>query len=215
MQLQQLMNQISNKNAPENVKGWERAASAVTGFVMVKKGLRGGGLTSLVLLATGGMALMRAASGRCEIKRKLEQSQHGGSQESGKERYSHMSMDSEPHSPDFKSTSTSLPGSTQMGNEAAAARGAAAASSTGSQGGSVSSGTSDKPHTAGSSSPLGSSGSVTSGAGSSTTPSSPGSAAGSSTTGTTGSSGNSGSSITSGASAKTGSASTPGNSQNR
>lgn len=212
MQLQELMNQISNKNAPENVKGWERAASAVTGLMMVKRGLRGRGLTSLVLLATGGMALMRAASGRCEIKRKLEESQHGGSHGFGKERYSHMSMDSEPHSPDFKSTSTSLPGSTQMGNEAAAARGAAAASSTGSQGGSVASGTSDKPHTAGSSSPLGSSGSATSGAGSSTTSSSPGSAAGASTSG---SSGNSDSSITSGASAKTGSASTPGNSQNR
>ncbi|UAX00055.1 DUF2892 domain-containing protein [Halopseudomonas nanhaiensis] len=152
-----MLNQISNKNGPENVQGWERAASAVTGLMMVKKGLRARGLGSLVLLATGGMAIMRAVNGRCELKRMLTESQHGGSQGADKERYSHMPMDSEVHSPDFKSSGTSMPDSTQMGNEASAARGA---TPSGSATGSNASGTTGSSAASGSSSGSGTSGGV-------------------------------------------------------
>ena len=199
MHLQQILNQISNKNAPENVKGWERAASAVTGLLMVKKGLRGRGLTSLMLLATGGMAIMRAVNGRCELKRRLEESQHNGSHGSDKERYSHMPMDSEPHAPDFQSSGTAMPDSTRMGNEASAARGATTSNSSGGSTTPGSSTTSSTAGSTGSSSTPGSSSttSSTGGVGSSgtlgnTTPTGTGSSDSAGTTGTSGSSSTSG-----------------------
>ncbi|SDS56640.1 Protein of unknown function [Halopseudomonas xinjiangensis] len=206
MQLQQMLNQISNKNAPENVKGWERAASAVTGLMLVKKGLRGRGLTSLMLLATGGMAIMRAVNGRCELKRKLEESQHSGSQGSDKERYSHMPMDSEVHSTDFKSSSTSMPDSTKMGNEASAARGATTSSSSGGSTTPGATSTSSTPGSAGSSTTPGSSSTSSSaaGVGSSSTLGNTTPPTGTGSSGSAGTSGTSGSSSTSGKSGSSG-----------
>ena len=62
---------LFDKNAPQNVHGWERSASVAGGLVMLGRGLRRGGLTGLLQLAMGGMALARGISGRCEAKRIL------------------------------------------------------------------------------------------------------------------------------------------------
>ena len=57
-----MMKQLFDKTAPQNVHGWERAASLAGGLVMMGKGLRRGGLIGLAELAMGGMALARGIS---------------------------------------------------------------------------------------------------------------------------------------------------------
>src|SRR3546814_10698803 len=66
-----MIKQMFDKTAPQNVHGWERAASLAGGLVMIGKGLRRGGLIGTAELAMGGMALARGISGRCEAKRML------------------------------------------------------------------------------------------------------------------------------------------------
>lgn len=109
-----MMKQLFDRNAPQNVHGWERTASVAGGLVLLGKGLRRGGLSGLLQLAIGGMALARGISGRCEAKRVLSEPQEQPA--APKQRYSHMPLDSEVHSPDFESE-TSLPDSTPMGLE--------------------------------------------------------------------------------------------------
>ncbi len=116
------MNQINLKqffdtNAPENVEGPERAASAAIGVILLGRGLRRGGLSGVLQMAMGGMALARGVTGHCEIKRILQEKQGEQSQSNADERYSHMPLDSEVHSPDFKDSKTAMPDSTPMGHE--------------------------------------------------------------------------------------------------
>lgn len=58
-----------DKSMPQNVQGWERAVSIAGGLMMLGKGLRRGGVTGVLRMAMGGMALARGLSGRCEAKR--------------------------------------------------------------------------------------------------------------------------------------------------
>ncbi|MBE7373044.1 YgaP family membrane protein [Pseudomonas lopnurensis] len=109
------MNRLFDKTAPQNVHGWERAASLAGGLVMIGKGLRRGGLFGLAELAMGGMALARGISGRCEAKRMLTEMETKPAPPS--QRYSHMPLDSEVHSPDFADAGVELPDTTPMGHE--------------------------------------------------------------------------------------------------
>jgi len=111
-----MIKQLFDKNAPQNVHGWERAASLAGGLVLMGKGLRRGGIFGLAELAMGGMALARGISGRCEGKRVLSEVQSSESSLPS-QRYSHMPMDSEVHSPDFENDNVTLPDSTPMGHE--------------------------------------------------------------------------------------------------
>lgn len=111
-----MIKQLFDKNAPQNVHGWERAASLAGGLVLMGKGLRRGGIFGLAELAMGGMALARGISGRCEGKRVLSEMQSSESSLPS-QRYSHMPMDSEVHSPDFTDASAQMPDSTPMGDE--------------------------------------------------------------------------------------------------
>ncbi len=63
------MNRTSLKHGEQNVEGWERAASVAGGLYFLGKGLRRGGLSGLLQLAMGGMALARGFTGHCEAKR--------------------------------------------------------------------------------------------------------------------------------------------------
>ena len=108
------MKQLFDRNATQNVHGWERTASVAGGLMLLGKGLRRGGVSGLLQLAIGGMALARGISGRCEAKRIL--TEPGERAETQKQRYSHMPLDSEVHSPDFEGEA-SLPNSTPMGHE--------------------------------------------------------------------------------------------------
>ena len=110
-----MMNQLFDKSAPQNVHGWERAASLAGGLVLMGKGLRRGGLFGMAELAMGGMALLRGISGRCEAKRMLSDMETKPALPS--QRYSHMPLDSEVHSPDFNSGTVTLPDATPMGHE--------------------------------------------------------------------------------------------------
>lgn len=112
------MNKLFNKAAPKNVHGWERTASVAGGLMMLGKGLRRGGLFGIVQLAMGGMALARGVSGRCEAKRIFENDQpQQKSAPAEKQRYAHMPLDSEVHSPDFEADKVELPDATPMGHE--------------------------------------------------------------------------------------------------
>lgn len=113
------MSRIFEKTAPQNVHGWERTASVAGGLMMLGKGLRRGGITGILQLAMGGMALARGISGRCEAKRILTESAHSDQRQDlvGKQRYSHMPLDSEVHSPDFSEPGVTLPDTTPMGHE--------------------------------------------------------------------------------------------------
>lgn len=119
------MNRLFNNTTPQNVHGWERTASVAGGLVLLGKGLRRGGVSGLLQLAMGGMALARGISGRCEAKRILTETEpshsHSYSQAQqnlqDKQRYSHMPLDSEVHSPDFAEPEVTLPDSTPMGHE--------------------------------------------------------------------------------------------------
>lgn len=109
------MNRLFDKTTPQNVHGWERAASLAGGLVLLGKGLRRGGLGGLLELALGGMALARGISGRCEAKRMLTERETKPALPS--QRYSHMPLDSEVHSPDFADEGVQLPDTTPMGHE--------------------------------------------------------------------------------------------------
>ncbi len=113
------MNRLFDKTAPQNVHGWERTASVAGGLMLLGKGLRRGGLSGMLQLAMGGMALARGMSGRCEAKRILTEMEHEPQHQdmTNKQRYSHMPMDSEVHSPDFDEAEVILPDSTPMGHE--------------------------------------------------------------------------------------------------
>jgi len=117
------MNRLYDKNAPQNVHGWERTASVAGGVMLLAKGLRRGGLFGLVELALGGMALARGGvTGRCEAKRMLTEHEASGARHDHKghfppERYAHMPLDSEVHSPDFQDPDVQIPDATPMGHE--------------------------------------------------------------------------------------------------
>lgn len=110
------MNKLFDKTQPQNVHGLERAASLTGGAVLLTRGLRRGGLLGLVQLAMGGMALFRGVSGRCEMKRKLAEMEAKAAAPDI-QRYSHMPLDSEVHSPDFEGADVKLPDATPMGHE--------------------------------------------------------------------------------------------------
>lgn len=119
------MNRMFSKNAAQNVHGWERAASVAGGLMLMGKGLRRGGLGGIVQLAMGGMALARGVSGRCEAKRILTEHDDAPRAPEGaadKQRYAHMPLDSEVHSPDFETPRVTLPDATPMGHETHPAR---------------------------------------------------------------------------------------------
>ena len=109
------MNRLFDKTAPQNVHGWERTASVAGGLMLLGKGLRRGGISGLLQLAMGGMALFRGISGHCEAKRILTEATARPIPQ--KQHYSHMPLDSEVHSPDFEATTVTLPDSTPMGHE--------------------------------------------------------------------------------------------------
>jgi hypothetical protein len=113
------MNRLFDKTAPQNVHGWERTASVAGGLMLLGKGLRRGGLSGMLQLAMGGMALARGMSGRCEAKRILSEGEQQPHHQNlaDKQRYSHMPMDSEVHSPDFSEPEVTLPDATPMGHE--------------------------------------------------------------------------------------------------
>ena len=98
-----------------NVKGTERTLSVIGGLALVGCGLRHGGLSGLLQIALGGMALMRGATGHCELKATLCTALNKDDNDIA--RYSHMPMDSEVRSPDFRHPDTGMPDSTPMGHE--------------------------------------------------------------------------------------------------
>ena len=102
-------------NSNHNVKGTERTLSVVGGLALVGCGLRHGGLSGLLQIAIGGMALMRGATGHCELKEKLCSKLDKSDNDIA--RYSHMPLDSEARSPDFRNPETGMPDSTTMGHE--------------------------------------------------------------------------------------------------
>lgn len=117
------MNTMFDKNAPQNVHGWERTASVAGGLMLLGRGLWRGGFGGFLQAGIGAMALARGMTGRCEAKRILEE-QMGHSATSTApaapmpdQRYSHMPMDSEVHSPDFEGSDVTLPDTTPMGAE--------------------------------------------------------------------------------------------------
>ncbi|MCG6538662.1 DUF2892 domain-containing protein [Pseudomonas sp. KSR10] len=114
-----MMNRLFDKAPPQNVHGWERSASVAGGLVLLGKGLRRGGISGLLQLAMGGMALARGISGRCEAKRILTEVEQRTRHQNvtDKQRYSHMPLDSEVHSPDFAEPEVTLPNTTPMGHE--------------------------------------------------------------------------------------------------
>lgn len=100
-------------NSTHNVTGAERTLSVVGGLALIGCGLRHRGLSGLLQIAIGGMALFRGTTGHCELKEKLC-SQH---QKANIARYSHMPLDSEVRTPDFRNPETGMPDSTPMGHE--------------------------------------------------------------------------------------------------
>lgn len=102
-------------NSHHNVEGMERTLSVAGGLALIGCGLRHGGLSGLVQIGIGGMALLRGVTGHCDLKEKL----CSGHAHSGDDtaRYAHMPMDSEVRSPDFRNPETGMPDSTPMGHE--------------------------------------------------------------------------------------------------
>lgn len=106
------------KNQTRNVGDFERVASVASGLMLVGKGVRRGGLSGILQFAIGGMALARGFTGHCEAKRIFREAMNEKqTQAAVDQRYSHMPMDSEVHSPDFQSPETKLPDATPMGHE--------------------------------------------------------------------------------------------------
>lgn len=100
-------------NSTNNVKGLERKLSVAGGLALLACGVRHGGLGGLLALGAGGMALYRGISGHCQLKEQLC-SHH---QHNDIARYSHMPMDSEVRTSDFRNPETGMPDSTPMGHE--------------------------------------------------------------------------------------------------
>lgn len=96
-----------------NVHGLERSASLGGGLALMGVGLSRGGLLGFVGAAMGGLLLARGATGRCELKRILQEKE-GHSPD--KARYAHMPLDSETRSADFDGQRR-LPDSIPMGHE--------------------------------------------------------------------------------------------------
>ncbi|MFN3581812.1 MAG: DUF2892 domain-containing protein [Pseudomonas sp.] len=123
------MTQLSGKDLSKNVPNWERTVSVLGGLALAGRGLKKGGLSGIVQLAMGGMAVARGVTGHCEAKRLLDESLQDRASDNRQDkaavdqRYSHMPMDSEVHSPDFENPKTKLPDATPMGNEAVAPAG--------------------------------------------------------------------------------------------
>lgn len=112
------MNTPFEKNQVQNVGEFERVISLASGLMLVGKGVRRGGLSGILQFAIGGMALARAFSGHCEAKRVFNEAlDERQSKAAIDQRYSHMPMDSEVHSPDFESPAVKLPDATPMGYE--------------------------------------------------------------------------------------------------
>lgn len=102
-------------NSTHNVEGTERTLSVVGGLALIGCGLRHGGLSGLLQIGIGGMALLRGVTGHCQLKETLcAQHRHPGHDIA---RYAHMPMDSEVQSPDFRNPETGMPDSTPMGHE--------------------------------------------------------------------------------------------------
>lgn len=97
-----------------NVHGWERGVSLGGGLALLGAGLSRGGVLGLLGAAVGGLMLARGATGRCELKRVLQQS--GAQPQADKTRYAHMPLDSESRSPDMDGQRR-LPDSIPMGHE--------------------------------------------------------------------------------------------------
>lgn len=116
------MQNPTQSNRARDIEGIERAASIAGGLMLAGKGLRRGGLFGIIQFAIGGVILARGVNEPLAIAQKPD-TQDQGSQFLA-ERYSHMPMDSEVHSPDFESDEVSMPDATQMGNEARADRNA-------------------------------------------------------------------------------------------
>jgi hypothetical protein len=106
---------LFDKTSEQNVHGWERGASLAAGLVLLGKGARRGGLGGLLAAALGGLAILRGLTGRCEAKRLLEHQPQAPMPDV--QRYAHMPLDSEVHSPDFENADVQLPDSTPMGHE--------------------------------------------------------------------------------------------------
>lgn len=100
-------------NSTHNVEGMERKLSVVGGLALLTCGLRHGGLGGLLALSAGGMALYRGITGHCQLKEKLC-SQH---KQDNVARYSHMPLESEVRTTDFRNPETGMPDSTPMGHE--------------------------------------------------------------------------------------------------
>jgi len=56
----------------QNVQGWERIGSLAGGVAMMGKGLRRGGVSGLIQVAIGGVALARGITGHSSAKSLLE-----------------------------------------------------------------------------------------------------------------------------------------------
>jgi hypothetical protein len=111
------MSRLFDKNAPQNVHGWERAASVAGGLILLGKGVRRGGIGGALEFAMGAAALVRGLSGRCQAKRLFTDTP---AQTEGRHAYySHMPLDSEVRSPDFEDADVQLPDTVPMGNERA------------------------------------------------------------------------------------------------
>lgn len=116
------MHPLYEKESTQNVEGMERAASVAGGLYLLSRGVRGRGISGVLQLALGGLALARGVTGECQLKRKLEayrenQPESTDSGQHGIERYSHMPMDSEVISPDFAGEDDTAPNSETMGHE--------------------------------------------------------------------------------------------------
>ncbi|SDI17517.1 Protein of unknown function [Pseudomonas flavescens] len=62
-----------DKQAGNNVQGWERALSIGSGIAMARGGLKRGGVLGLARAAFGGMLVARGLSGNCRLKGFVEQ----------------------------------------------------------------------------------------------------------------------------------------------
>lgn len=58
-------------NSPKNVAGIERAACLVGGLALLGNGIRTRGVSGMLQMATGGVALLRGTTGHCQVKQLL------------------------------------------------------------------------------------------------------------------------------------------------
>lgn len=98
---------------PKNVTGPERAASVIGGLALVGSGLRSRGLRGLLQITLGGMALLRGATGHCELKKRIAEQRRSGTPNI--ERYAHMPLDSDVRTSTVTSPQASPPDNPPMG----------------------------------------------------------------------------------------------------